>query len=220
MAFNCGVLLRSLHGQDHEGGRERQRDRGQQLLRHGQADLDLRQPEHRDGQRLLGPERLRLLHLAAQVPGHVQLVGAVAADRDAGAGDDRVHARRGHDRGRRRRRGCRVPVSALACDEANPAVAFEFWSEHVVGSGSRRDLPVLPLGVPVHACGRSGTTPSRRGRPSRRSTASPRRTATGATARTGTARRTVEDISEGGFWATADALPTAECAAQAVTAIS
>ena len=29
-----------------------------------------------------------------------------------------------------------------------------------------------------------------------------------------------EDISEGGFWATADALPTAECAAQAVTAVS
>ena len=29
-----------------------------------------------------------------------------------------------------------------------------------------------------------------------------------------------QDISEGGWWATADALPTAECAAQAVTSVS
>ena len=35
---------------------------------------------------LLGAQRLRLLHLAAQVPGHLQLVGALAADRDARAG--------------------------------------------------------------------------------------------------------------------------------------
>jgi hypothetical protein len=29
-----------------------------------------------------------------------------------------------------------------------------------------------------------------------------------------------QDISEGGFWATDDTLPTAECAAQTVTSVS
>ena len=75
-------------------------------------DLDRGEPEHRDRQQVLGPQRLRLQDRAPEVPGHVQLLGLTlqtgAARADAALVPDRV----GDDRGRRRRGRYRVPVGA------------------------------------------------------------------------------------------------------------
>lgn len=109
--------------------------------------------------------------------------------------------------------------SSLACDEASPAVAFEFWSEHVVGSGLDATYPYFHWVFPSSTWVISDNT-------FEEGPAQPSLTGTSQTNGNwgdgpyGDGPPDSQDISEGGFWATADALPTAECAAQNVTAVS
>lgn len=109
--------------------------------------------------------------------------------------------------------------SALACDEANPAVAFEFWAENVVGSGLDPVYPyfhwVFPSTTWVFGDNTFEEGPAQP-------------TLNGASQTNGNwgagpygdGPPDGQDISEGGVWATSDALPTAECDAQAVTSVS
>lgn len=109
--------------------------------------------------------------------------------------------------------------SSLACDEASPAVAFEFWSEHVVGSGLDATYPYFHWVFPSSTWVISDNT-------FEEGPAQPSLTGTSQTNGNwgdgpyGDGPPDSQDISEGGFWATADVLPTAECAAQAVTSVS
>jgi hypothetical protein len=109
--------------------------------------------------------------------------------------------------------------SALACDEASPAVAFEFWSEHVVGSGLDATYPYFHWVFPSTRWVLGDNT-------FEEGPAQPTLTGTSQTNGNwgdgpyGDGPPDSEDISEGAFWATDDPLPTAECAAQAVTAVS
>jgi len=109
--------------------------------------------------------------------------------------------------------------SALECDEQSPAVAFEFWAENVVGSGLDGTYPyfhwVFPSTTWVLADNTFEEGP-----------AQPSFTGTSQTNSNwgegpyGDGPPDGQDISEGGWWATADDLPDAECAAQAVTSTS
>ena len=109
--------------------------------------------------------------------------------------------------------------SALACDEANPLVAFEFWAENVVGSGLDPVYPyfhwVFPgstwtLGDNTFAEGPSQPTLNGASQTNGNWGDGPY----------GDGPPDGQDISEGGVWATDDALPTAACAAAAVTSTS
>ena len=109
--------------------------------------------------------------------------------------------------------------SALACDEANPLVAFEFWAENVVGSGLDPVYPyfhwVFPASTWTFGDNTFAEGPSQP-------------TLNGASQTNGNwgdgpygdGPPDGQDISEGGVWATDDALPTAACAAAAVTSTS
>jgi hypothetical protein len=109
--------------------------------------------------------------------------------------------------------------SALACDEQSPLVAFEFWSEHIVGSGLDATYPYFHWVFPATSWVISDNT-------FEEGPAQPSLTGTSQTNGNwgdgpyGDGPPDSQDISEGGFWATADALPTAECASQSVTSVS
>ena len=126
-----------------------------------------------------------------------------------------------HDRGLpapTSHRGYRVPVRARL-RRGLPAVAFEFWTEHVVGSGLDATYPYFHWVFPStrvadrgqHLRGGAGRADAQR------LLADERNWGDGPY---GDGPPDGEDISEGGFWATADALPTADCAASAVTSTS
>ena len=110
-------------------------------------------------------------------------------------------------------------ASALACDEQAPKVAFEFWSENGVGSGLNATHPYWHWVFPATTWVLGDNT-------FEEGPAQP--TLNGASQTNGNwgegpygdGPPDGQDISEGGFWATSDALPTAECAAQAVTSTS
>lgn len=105
---------------------------------------------------------------------------------------------------------------ALDCSEAAPSVAFEFWTQHFVGSGADGTYPwihwVFPrtlwtlgdntlaegVGLPV-LNGHSSTNTNWGDGPY------------------GDGPPDGEDISEGGFWKTATVPPTAACATGNVT---
>jgi hypothetical protein len=109
--------------------------------------------------------------------------------------------------------------SALDCDEQAPKVAFEFWAENGVGSGLHPTYPyfhwVFPSTTWVFGDNTFEEGP-----------AEP--TLNGASQTNGNwgegpfgdGPPDGQDISEGGYWATDDPLPDAECAAQAVTSVS
>lgn len=109
--------------------------------------------------------------------------------------------------------------SALACDEANPKVQFEFWTENVSGSGLDPDYPyfhhVYPSVTWVY-----GDNTFEEGPAQPTFNGSSETNGNWGSGPYGDGPPDGEDISEGGFWATADPLPTAECAAQPVSAIS
>jgi hypothetical protein len=110
-------------------------------------------------------------------------------------------------------------ASALDCDEQAPKVAFEFWAENGEGSGLNATYPywhwVFPATTWVFGDNTFEEGP-----------AEP--TLNGASQTNGNwgdgpygdGPPDGQDISEGGVWATNDALPSAECAAQAVTSVS
>ncbi len=109
--------------------------------------------------------------------------------------------------------------SALDCNDQNPAVAFEFWSESITGSGLDANYPywhwVFPSSTWVLGDNTFEEGPAQP-------------TLTGTTQTNGNwgegpygdGPPDGQDISEGGWWATDDELPDAECAPQNVTATS
>lgn len=109
--------------------------------------------------------------------------------------------------------------SALECDEASPAVAFEFWTEHVVGSGLDGTYPyfhwVFPSSTWV-----LGDNTFEEGPASPTLNGTSQTNAQWGDGPYGDGPPDSEDISEGGFWATNDALPAAVCAPSAVSAVS
>lgn len=106
--------------------------------------------------------------------------------------------------------------SALDCDEAEPQVALEFWTEHNVGSGRDGTYPYFHWVFPA-TIWQLGDNTFEEG---------PAQPTVNGFSRTnqqwgdgpyGDGPPDSEDIREGGFWKTADALPTADCAAVNVT---
>jgi hypothetical protein len=109
--------------------------------------------------------------------------------------------------------------SSLACDEDEPAVAFEFWTKHIVGSGQDAAFPWVHFVYPMTIWQVGDNTFEE---------------AAGTPSLTGFSRTNgnwgdgpyadgppdSQDISEGGYWKTDIDPPAAECAAQAVTATS
>jgi hypothetical protein len=108
---------------------------------------------------------------------------------------------------------------ALACDEDEPAVAFEFWTKHIVGSGQDGTFPwvhwVYPKTVWQFAANtfeEAAASPSLTG--------FSRTNAQWGDGPYGDGPPDSQDISEGGYWKTDVDPPTAACAAATVTATS
>jgi hypothetical protein len=110
-------------------------------------------------------------------------------------------------------------AAALACDEQSPKVAFEFWAENGVGSGLHPTYPywhwVFPSSTWVLGDNTFEEGPAQ---PSLVGTS--QTNSNWGEGPYGDGPPDGEDISEYGVWATDDVLPAAECAAQAVTAVS
>ncbi len=107
----------------------------------------------------------------------------------------------------------------LACDDDEPAVAFEFWSQHIVGSGQDGAFPWIHWVFPrtIWHLGNNNFAEA---------IASPtvdgfsRTNGQWGDGPYGDGPPDSQDISEGGFWKTDVDPPAAECAAQPVTATS
>jgi hypothetical protein len=108
---------------------------------------------------------------------------------------------------------------ALACDEANPAVAFEFWTQHIIGSGLDATYPYFHWVFPSTVW-QLGDNTFEEGPAQPTLTGFSQTNGNWGDGPYGDGPPDGEDISEGGFWATSDPLPTAECASQTVTAVS
>jgi hypothetical protein len=109
--------------------------------------------------------------------------------------------------------------SSLECDEQAPAVAFEFWSESVTGSGLNATYPYWHWVFPATTW-QIGDNTFEEGPAQPTLNGISKTNGNWGDGPYGDGPPDHEDISEGGFWATDDVLPTAECAAQAVSAIS
>ena len=110
-------------------------------------------------------------------------------------------------------------ASALACDEQSPKVAFEFWAENVEGSGLHPTYPYFHGVFPATTWVLGDNTFEE----------GPAQPTLNGTSQTngnwgegpfGDGPPDGTDISEGAIWATNDPLPTAACAAAAVTSVS
>ncbi len=109
--------------------------------------------------------------------------------------------------------------SALGCDEQNPAVAFEFWAENITGSGLDATYPYFHHVYPSTTWVEGDNTFEE----------GPAQPSLNGISQTngnwgegpyGDGPPDGTDISEGGWWASDDDLPEAECASQSVTAVS
>ena len=109
--------------------------------------------------------------------------------------------------------------SSLACDEDEPAVAFEFWTKHIVGSGQDSTFPwvhwVFPL--TIWQLG-DNTFEEAAAQPSL--TGFSRTNGNWGDGPYGDGPPDGQDISEGGYWKTDVDPPDAACAAVAVTSTS
>lgn len=109
--------------------------------------------------------------------------------------------------------------SSLACDEDEPAVALEFWTKHIVGSGQDATYPwvhfVYPMTIWQVA---DNTFEEAAGTPSL--TGFSRTNGNWGDGPYGDGPPDGQDISEGGYWKTDVEPPSAECAAVAVTSTS
>ena len=109
--------------------------------------------------------------------------------------------------------------SALACDEASPAVAIEWWAESVTGSGLDATYPYFHWVIPSTTWVMGDNT-FQEGPAQPVLVGKSQTNGNWGDGPYGDGPPDHEDISEGGFWASDDVLPTAECAAQSVTATS
>jgi hypothetical protein len=109
--------------------------------------------------------------------------------------------------------------SSLACDEQAPGVAFEFWTQHIVGSGLDATYPYFHFVYP-YTTWQWGDNTFEEGPAAPTLNGISQTNSNWGEGPYGDGPPDSEDISEGGFWATNDALPEAECAASAVTSTS
>lgn len=109
--------------------------------------------------------------------------------------------------------------SALECDEQSPLVAFEFWTEHTVGSGLDATYPYYHHVYPAVSFVMGDNT-FEEGPAAPTLNGKSKTNGNWGDGPYGDGPPDGEDISEGGFWASDDALPSASCTAQAVTAVS
>ena len=109
--------------------------------------------------------------------------------------------------------------SALECDEASPRTQFEWWSENGEGSGLNGTYPYWHFVIPSVAW-TLGDNTFESGPASPVLNGTSQSNPNWGDGPYGDGPPDGEDITEGGFWATNDTLPTASCAAQAVTSTS
>ena len=109
--------------------------------------------------------------------------------------------------------------SSLACDEDEPAVAFEFWTKHIVGSGQDASFPWVHWVFPmtIWALG-DNTFEEAAAQPTLNGFS--RTNGNWGDGPYGDGPPDGEDISEGGYWKTDVEPPSAACAAVAVTSTS
>ena len=109
--------------------------------------------------------------------------------------------------------------SALACDEANPAVALEFWTEAITGSGLDATYPYFHWVFPSTVW-QLGDTTFEEGPGAASFSGFSQTNGNWGDGPWGDGPPDGEDISEGGYWGSDDALPSSDCAAVMVSAIS
>lgn len=108
---------------------------------------------------------------------------------------------------------------ALACDEDEPAVALEFWTEHIVGSGQDGTHPWIHWVFPKTVW-QLGDNTFEEDAAQLSLNGFSRTNSNWGDGPYGDGPPDGEDISEGGFWKTADLPPAAACAATSVTSTS
>lgn len=106
--------------------------------------------------------------------------------------------------------------SALGCDEDEPAVALEFWTKHVVGSGQDALHPWVHWVFPKTVW-QLGDNTFEEGIAQPTVQGFSRTNAMWGAGPYGDGPPDDQDISEGGYWKTASTPPTADCATAAVT---
>jgi hypothetical protein len=106
--------------------------------------------------------------------------------------------------------------SALGCDEDEPAVALEFWTKHVTGSGQDALHPWVHWVFPKTVW-QLGDNTFEEGIAQPTVQGFSRTNAMWGGGPYGDGPPDDQDISEGGYWKTATAPPTADCATAAVT---
>jgi hypothetical protein len=109
--------------------------------------------------------------------------------------------------------------SSLACDEDEPAAALEFWTKHIVGSGQDATHPWVHYVFPMSIWQLGDNTfEEAAGQPTLNGFT--RTNGNWGDGPYGDGPPDGQDISEGGWWKTADEPPSAACAAVAVTSTS
>ena len=107
-------------------------------------------------------------------------------------------------------------AGALDCDEDEPAVALEFWTQHIVGSGQDAFHPYIHWVFPKTVW-RLGDNTFEEGIANPTVEGFSRTNNQWGSGPYGDGPPDDQDISEGGWWKTADDLPAADCAAADVT---
>ena len=109
--------------------------------------------------------------------------------------------------------------SSLECDEDEPAVALEFWTKHIVGSGQDATYPWVHFVYPLSIWQLGDNTyEEAAAQPSL--TGFSRTNGNWGEGPYGDGPPDGQDISEGGYWKTDVEPPDAACAAVAVTSTS
>jgi hypothetical protein len=108
---------------------------------------------------------------------------------------------------------------ALDCDEQAPLVAFEFWAQHIVGSGLDSAYPYIHFVAPATVW-QLGDNTFEEGPAQPTLTGFSQTNANWGDGPYGDGPPDGEDISEYGIWATSDPLPSGACVAVAVTSVS
>jgi hypothetical protein len=110
-------------------------------------------------------------------------------------------------------------AGALACDDDEPAVALEYWTKHIVGSGQDGTYPWIHWVFPKTVW-RLGDNTFEEGIANPTVEGFSRTNQQWGDGPYGDGPPDSEDISDGGWWKTDVEPPTAECASVSVTATS
>jgi hypothetical protein len=107
-------------------------------------------------------------------------------------------------------------AGALACEDDEPAVALEFWTQHIVGSGQDGTYPLIHWTFPKTVW-RLGDNTFEEGIANPTVEGFSRTNTQWGAGPYGDGPPDDQDIREGGWWKTAEDLPTADCAAATVS---